>query len=227
MMNEPVVRCIDLRKRFESTAETIKVIDGLDFELRKGAFVAITGKSGSGKSTLLSLIGGLDTPTSGTLIACGMDLSMADERLLSSYRSEKVGFVFQFHYLLKDFSALENVALPLLMRGMRKRRAKEMAYSMLETVGLTSRADHLPAKMSGGERQRVAIARALVNSPDLVLADEPTGNLDEVTSSEIKELLLSLPSSTGTSVLVVTHDITFANSADECYSLHEGKLRLR
>jgi lipoprotein-releasing system ATP-binding protein len=225
MQNESVIRCVNLCKHFETGAETLKVLDGLDLNVAKREFVAITGKSGSGKSTLLSVIGGLDSPTSGAVVSCGIDLAQADERALSNYRGTRVGFVFQFHYLLKDFTALENVALPGMITGKKSGEAKERAKELMEIVGLSDREDHLPAKLSGGERQRVAIARALANSPELLLADEPTGNLDAATAAGIEELFLALPEKTGTTVLVVTHDGAFARRAGRKLELAGGKLR--
>lgn len=225
-MSEALISCEGLEKTFSSTAEDLRVLAGLDLAVEAGARVAITGASGSGKSTLLSILGGLDAPTGGLVRVAGWELSRLPERRLAEYRSAVVGFVFQFHYLLKDFTALENVALPAYMTDGAKKPAFERAASLLSDMGLADRMEHYPSQLSGGERQRAAIARALVNSPKLVLADEPTGNLDAASSRNVRELLFGLSARYGTTLVVVTHDRAMAEEADLVYSLEGGVLRL-
>jgi lipoprotein-releasing system ATP-binding protein len=223
-MSEPLIRCEALEKVFSSAAEELKVLSGLDLSVEAGSRVAITGASGSGKSTLLSILGGLDLPTGGSAKVAGWDLSLLPERRLAEYRASTVGFVFQFHYLLKDFTALENVALPAYMRGGSKKPAFERAAALLSDMGLGDRLGHFPSQLSGGERQRAAIARALVNSPNLVLADEPTGNLDAASSRNVRKLLFGLSGRYGTTLVVVTHDRAMADEADRAYLLADGVL---
>jgi len=224
-MNEPAVYCAGLGKTFASQAETLQVLQGLELSVEAGASVAIMGASGSGKSTLLSILGGLDLPTEGLARVGGWELSSLPERRLAEYRSSAVGFVFQFHYLLKDFTALENVAMPAYMRGLPRKAANERAAALLGEVGLAGRLGHFPSQLSGGERQRAAIARALVNSPALVLADEPTGNLDASSARNVRELLFGLSARGGTTLIVVTHDEGLARQADLAYLLEGGALR--
>jgi lipoprotein-releasing system ATP-binding protein len=225
-MSEPLVQCLGLEKTFTSAAEELHVLRGLDLSVEPGSRIAITGASGCGKSTLLSILGGLDRPTGGTLRVGDVQLESIAERDLTDYRATKVGFVFQFHYLLKDFSALENVALPAYMRGEKKSEAYAKATALLADMGLSERLDHLPSKLSGGERQRAAIARALVNGPSLVLADEPTGNLDSASSRSVRDLLFGLSGRYGTTLILVTHDTFLAAGADIRYVLEDGRLRL-
>lgn len=225
-MNEPLVACVGLDKVFASAAEELRVLDGLDLSVERGARVAITGASGCGKSTLLSILGGLDSSTAGSVRVGEWQLDSRPERELGDYRAREVGFVFQFHYLLKDFTALENVALPAYMRGEKRRQAFERAASLLEDMGLAGRLEHLPSQLSGGERQRAAIARALINRPSLLLADEPTGNLDAASATSVKDLLFGLSGRYGTTLLLVTHDLGLAAQADLRYELAAGKLRL-
>jgi lipoprotein-releasing system ATP-binding protein len=224
-MSEPLVDCQGLEKTFASAAEELRVLRGVDFSVDSGSRVAISGASGCGKSTLLSILGGLDRPTGGILRVGEVRLDQIAERDLTGYRATKVGFVFQFHYLLKDFSALENVALPAYMRGEKKADAYAKAAGLLCDMGLSERLDHLPSKLSGGERQRAAIARALVNSPSLVLADEPTGNLDSASSRSVRELLFGLSGRYGTTLILVTHDKELAAGADIRYILEDGRIR--
>ncbi len=223
-MSEALIACSGLRKTFATAAESLRVIDGLDLEVRSGERVAITGASGCGKSTLLSLLGGLDRATGGSIEVCGWDLAAIPERSLSAFRAQAVGFVFQFHFLLKDFTALENVALPAYMRGEGRKSAYARAASLLRDMGLGDRLDHIPAKLSGGERQRAAIARALINGPSLVLADEPTGNLDAASAVSVRELLFGLSAAYGTTLVLVTHDASIARLADRRLELAGGKL---
>lgn len=221
-MSEPLIDCRGLGKVFESAAEELAVLRGVDLAVEAGKTVSITGASGSGKSTLLSILGGLDRASSGFLRVGDYEVSKLSERRLTEYRGALVGFVFQFHYLLKDFTALENVALPAYMRGEKKTEAFQRAEALLSDVGLGERLDHYPSELSGGERQRAAIARALINRPALVLADEPTGNLDAASASGVAELLFGLPSKYGSTVIVVTHDPRFAGQAERRYALRDG-----
>jgi lipoprotein-releasing system ATP-binding protein len=223
-MSEALVECRGLEKTFESAAEELCVLKDLDLSVEAGSRVAITGASGCGKSTLLSILGGLDRATGGSVRVGDWRLDSVPERSLTDYRAKTVGFVFQFHYLLKDFSALENVALPAYMRGERRSEAYARASELLSDMGLAERLDHLPSKLSGGERQRAAIARALINRPSLVLADEPTGNLDSQSSGAVRELLFGLSSRYGTTLVLVTHDRELAAGADLRYALAGGRL---
>jgi lipoprotein-releasing system ATP-binding protein len=225
-MSEPLVECRSLGKTFASAAEELRVLRDLDLEIEAGSRVAITGASGCGKSTLLSILGGLDRVTGGSARVGRWRLEALAERDLTEYRGKAVGFVFQFHYLLKDFTALENVALPAFMRGEKRKDAYARAAALLTDMGLAERLDHLPSRLSGGERQRAAIARALINGPSLVLADEPTGNLDAASSKSVKELLFGLSGRYGTTLVLVTHDPVLASEADLQYLLADGKLSL-
>lgn len=219
-----VIECRGLSKGFSSKAETLHVLSGLDLTVPKACSCAITGVSGSGKSTLLSILGGLDRADSGEVRVGKYRLDSMEERKLPEYRSKQVGFVFQFHYLLKDFTAVENVALPMYMAGVSRRHAWERAGHLLEKVGLADRMRHYPSELSGGERQRAAIARALANEPLVVLADEPTGNLDPAHAESIRDLLLSLPGISGTSVVLATHDSHLAEAATLRFVLSGGRL---
>ncbi len=223
-MSELVLTVRGLSKSFDSAGEHLVILRDLDFSLSSGKRVVILGESGCGKSTFLNIVGGLESATTGTVRAGPYDVHGLSERELSSYRGSFVGLVFQFHYLLKDFTALENVMLPALMRGMKRREATERARSLLADVNLESRASHYPSQMSGGERQRAAVARALVNEPELVLADEPTGNLDPANAEVVRELLFSVVTRHGKALLLVTHDAETATLADERYRLAGGKL---
>lgn len=225
-MSESAVECRGLGKTFSSAVEELRVLGDLELSVEPGSRVAITGASGCGKSTLLSILGGLDRATAGTIRVGEWNLESVLERDLTEYRAKAVGFVFQFHYLLKDFTALENVALPAYMRGEKRRDAFERAASLLSDMGLAERLDHIPSKLSGGERQRAAIARALINRPGLVLADEPTGNLDTASSRSVKELLFGLSGKYGTTLILVTHDSSLADEADLRYELAGGRLSL-
>jgi lipoprotein-releasing system ATP-binding protein len=223
---DPVlVRVRDLVKTYTSGTETLHILQGIGFEIRRGSSVAVTGESGSGKSTLLNILGGLDRCDSGSVVVGGAEITGLTESALSSYRSRRVGFIFQFHYLLKDFTALENVMLPAYIAGMKKKAALEKARILLEDVRLEDRLHHYPSQLSGGERQRVAVARSLVNDPDLVLADEPTGNLDIQNSAMVAELLYAGAEKWGKTILVVTHDIGVAERAEVRYILKSGILR--
>lgn len=223
-MSDVVVECRNLWRSFQSEAEDLQVLRGIDLSLYRGQSVSITGQSGCGKSTLLSIMGGLDVPTAGTISVAGVDISRADEEELAMFRSKTVGFVFQFHYLLKDFTALENAMLPAYMLLGDRKAAEEKALPLLDAVGLSHRLGHVPSRLSGGERQRVAIARALVNDPSILLADEPTGNLDEAGARAIEDLLFGMAEARGTTLVVVTHAPSLAARASRSLHLSEGRL---
>ncbi|CAH0206386.1 MULTISPECIES: lipoprotein-releasing ABC transporter ATP-binding protein LolD [unclassified Pseudomonas] len=231
-MSDPVVQaqanavlsCRNLSKRYEEGPQSVTVLDDLQLELLPGERVAIVGSSGSGKSTLLNMLGGLDTPSSGSVWLAGEQLSALNEKQRGLLRNRALGFVYQFHHLLAEFTALENVCMPLLIGKTSISEARQRATELLERVGLGHRLSHKPAELSGGERQRVAIARALVNRPGLVLLDEPTGNLDNHTAQGIQELMRELSSQSQTAFLIVTHDLQLARQMDRVLSLEDGKL---
>ena len=223
---EPVlVRVSNVVKTYVSGAETLHILQGLSFTVERGASVAVTGASGSGKSTLLNILGGLDRCDSGSVMVGGAEITGLSESALSAYRRRRVGFIFQFHYLLKDFTALENVMLPAYIAGMKKKDALEKARLLLRDVRLEDRLRHYPGQLSGGERQRVAVARSLVNDPDMVLADEPTGNLDAQNSAQVAELLYAGAEKWGKTLVVVTHDQGLAARAGLRYTLENGAFR--
>ncbi|WP_278942219.1 lipoprotein-releasing ABC transporter ATP-binding protein LolD [Pseudomonas helleri] len=224
MKEQAVLSCRDLGKAYEEGPESVVVLSGLQLELHPGERVAIVGTSGSGKSTLLNLLGGLDTPTTGSVWLAGEELSALGEKARGLLRNRSLGFVYQFHHLLPEFTALENVCMPLLIGKTQIPEARERATALLTRVGLGHRLEHKPAELSGGERQRVAIARALVNKPGLVMLDEPTGNLDSHTAQGIQDLMLELSTSMRTAFLVVTHDMNLARQMDRVLHLQEGRL---
>lgn len=212
-----------LNKTYTNNGLTTEVLKGLDFELEKGGFLSIEGPSGSGKSTLLSILGLLEKPTGGSLLIRGEDPKLWSENQRDAFRNREMGFVFQFHHLLPDFSALENVMMPLLIRGEDKSAAQRQALIFLDKCGLSHRVEHFPAELSGGEQQRVAIARAVVGAPNLILADEPTGNLDHQTGLKIFDLLLSLNRELKTTLVMVTHNKDLARRFDKRLQLVDGK----
>jgi len=213
-----------VKRTFDETGETLEVLKGVDFTMQAGEMVALTGVSGAGKSTFLNIIGALDRPTSGEILFRGENLAQKSEKELDRYRSRHVGFVFQFHHLLPEFSALENVMLPARIAGLDNPKAR--AEELLAEVGLENRLTHLPRELSGGERQRAAVARALVNRPDLVLADEPSGNLDESNSRALHELFRKLNEKWGQAFLIVTHDSHLASQADRQVGMSNGLVDL-
>ncbi len=213
-----------LAKSFRSGAEEVRVLTGVDLEIDEGASVAITGESGSGKTTLLNLVAGLDSPTGGRVLIDGTEITSLDESALAAFRGRTLGFIFQFHYLLRDFTALENVLMPAWISGRAKAEAAREARRLLDEVGLGGKAGRYPSQLSGGERQRVAVARALVNDPRLVVADEPTGNLDERNSETVRDLLFDLVRRYGKTLLVATHDARLAARADRGLRLAHGIL---
>lgn len=225
-MNKKIVLKLEnINKIYEGNIEDIHIIRDLNVEINEGDFISIMGKSGSGKSTLLNLIGLLDKPNSGKLFIDGIDTTQASDLEKNMIKNEKLGFVFQFHYLLKEFTALENVMLPGLLKDYsKKNEIKERALKLLKDVGLEDRALHRPTELSGGEKQRVAIARAMINSPKIILADEPTGNLDEETSEKIHEIFKKINKEFNQTIIVVTHSKELASITDKSLILKKGKI---
>ena len=224
-MNKSVLEVRGLTKAFREGGRTLEVLRGVELTVTTKDRLAIIGASGSGKTTLLQLLGGLDQPTAGEVIVCGQSMGALNDSERGKLRNRKLGFVYQFHYLLPEFSALENVAMPLLIRGVGSTEAMGKAEKLLVRIGLLERLHHRPSKLSGGERQRVAVARALITGPSIVLADEPTGNLDRPTGARLFDLMLELNSDLGTSLVVVTHDLALAARMDRILKLEDGLLK--
>ena len=219
-----LLQCHNICKTYREGSHDTQVLKGVSFELQRGELVSIMGSSGSGKSTLLHILGALDDATQGEVNILGQEIAKLSSNKQAKLRNQHLGFVYQFHHLLADFSALENVAMPLLIGGEKPAQAKQSARALLDKVGLTHRIEHRPSELSGGERQRVAIARALVNNPSLVLADEPTGNLDYKTALSIYDLMRELNQQSGTAFLVVTHDGELATKMDKKLHMQDGLL---
>ncbi|MFA0759264.1 MAG: hypothetical protein PVTTEEND_001026 [Candidatus Fervidibacter sp.] len=222
-MERPILACYELRKVFNGQVPT-EALRGITLQFRRGEFASIVGPSGSGKSTLLYLLSGLEKPTSGRVEFDGVDLTTLNERALAEFRNRRMGFVFQFHFLLPEFTATENVAMPLLIAGINRREALDKAAELLKRFGLGHRLRHYPSQLSGGEQQRVAIARALVNDPDILFCDEPTGMLDSKNAQALYELLREVNTERGQTILVVTHEREFAQRTDRIIQLQDGQV---
>lgn len=227
-MNEIILKAESVYKTFQTTKKVkLDVLKGISLEIEKEKITIIVGASGAGKSTLLHLLGGLDRPDSGEVFYDDKNIFKLSEDKLARFRNKNVGFVFQFHHLLPEFTALENVMIPQLIKGISLFQAKIKSESLLKTVGLTERLDHKPAELSGGEQQRVALARALANEPKIIFADEPTGNLDSLNSEEIHKLFLDLRKNLGVTFVIVTHNQNLMNLADHIYEIKDGKIVLK
>ena len=224
---DPILEARTVHKSFRQGPVTLEVLQGINIQVRTGERLAIVGSSGSGKTTLLQILGGLDQPTTGHVLIDGQDIHEQSEQERGALRNRALGFVYQFHHLLPEFSALENVAMPLLVRRMKVSEAKERSRRLLDRVGLGQRLNHRPDQLSGGERQRAAVARALVTEPKIVLADEPTGNLDGTNAESVFALMLELNRELGTSLIVVTHDMRLASRMERIYAIEKGVLSER
>jgi len=224
MENKTIISCQSLSKRFKEGKLDVEVLKNVSLDIEAGEKIAIVGSSGSGKSTLLHILGGLDLPSEGSVHILDKDIAELSDTQRGILRNQSLGFIYQFHHLLPEFTALENVAMPLLIRGLSVTEASTQASEILDKVGLAERLDHKPGQLSGGERQRAAIARALVTKPQAVLADEPTGNLDHKTALQIFELMQELNQELQTAFIIVTHDMQLAEKMDKIYSLVDGKL---
>ncbi len=224
-MSDQVLACRSIVRQFREGDSTLDVLSGVDLTIHASERLAIIGASGSGKTTLLQIMGGLDDPTSGEVLVNGQSIANIGEKEKSAMRNQFIGFVYQFHHLLPEFSAQENVAMPLLIRRLRKNVAMQQAADLLDRVGLAARLDHKPGELSGGERQRAAVARALITRPKLVLADEPTGNLDAGNGQHVLQLMLELNRELDTSLVIVTHDHSIAGQMDRVLILEDGRLR--
>lgn len=223
-MSEPVLACGQLTKHFQQGDTRVEVLKGIDFAIHRGERLAIVGASGSGKTTLLQLLGGLDLPSSGWVSIAGQRINDMSDAARGELRNHSLGFVYQFHHLLPEFTALENVAMPLLIRRVAVSEARARARELLERVGLSARLDHRPGQLSGGERQRAAVARALVTQPPVVLADEPTGNLDGANARQVFDLMLELNRELGTALIIVTHAPELAAQLQRSVTLQDGRL---
>ena len=227
-MTETILKSNNIFKSFQTTKKVnLNVLKGISLEIQKGKITIIVGASGAGKSTLLHLLGGLDRPDSGEIFYDDKNIFDFSDDKLARFRNKNVGFVFQFHHLLPEFSALENVMIPQLINGVSLQIAKNKSEELLRIVGLTERLNHKPAELSGGEQQRVAVARALANNPKIIFADEPTGNLDSVNSEEIHKLILDLKLNFGVTFVIVTHNQNLVNLADQIYEIKDGKINLK
>jgi lipoprotein-releasing system ATP-binding protein len=226
-MTSPILEARDVHKSFRQGPVTLEVLQGVAMSVAVGERIAIVGASGSGKTTLLQILGGLDRPTTGHVLVDGQDIHQQSEQERGALRNRALGFVYQFHHLLPEFSALENVAMPLLVRRLKVAEARDRARRLLERVGLGQRLNHRPDQLSGGERQRAAVARALVTEPKIVLADEPTGNLDGTNAEAVFALMLELNRELGTSLIVVTHDMRLASRMERIYAIEKGVLTER
>ncbi|MEE9327741.1 MAG: lipoprotein-releasing ABC transporter ATP-binding protein LolD [Cocleimonas sp.] len=224
MNSNKIISCQNLSKRFKEGKLDVEVLKGVTLDIHAGEKIAIVGSSGSGKSTLLHIMGGLDLPSEGHVQIMGKDIAELNDKQRGDLRNQSLGFIYQFHHLLQEFTALENVAMPLLIRGLAVSEATQQAEEILDKVGLSSRLKHKPGQLSGGERQRAAIARALVTKPNAVLADEPTGNLDHKTALQIFDLMQTLNQEMQTAFVIVTHDMQLANKMDKIYDLVDGRL---
>ncbi len=225
MTDKTIISCQNLYKRFTEGKLDVEVLKGVSFDIHAGEKIAIVGSSGSGKSTLLHILGGLDLPTEGTVNILGKNISELSDTERGLLRNQSLGFIYQFHHLLPEFTALENIAMPLLIRGLEVSEASSMAEDILTKVGLGKRVNHKPGQLSGGERQRAAIARALVSKPQAILADEPTGNLDYKTAQQIFDLMQTLNQELKTAFIIVTHDMQLAEKMDKIYTLIDGRLK--
>lgn len=222
--SEPIIRLVGLTRQYRMGPNVVSAVSGVDLEIARGEAVALVGPSGSGKSTLLNLLGGLDRPTSGEIWVDGENIARSSARRLVEHRRKRIGFVFQSFNLLAYRSALENVEVPMMLGGLGRVERRQRAHQLLERMGLGARTDHRPSQLSGGEQQRVAVARALANQPSILLADEPTGNLDSATGTEVMDLLRSLNEQEGLTLIIVTHDMTVASYANKIVRLRDGKV---
>jgi lipoprotein-releasing system ATP-binding protein len=221
---QPIIQVSDLQKTYKTARDELNLFHGLNLQVERGEMVAIVGQSGAGKSTFLHMLGALDAPSAGTVYCASTNVAQLTPRQAAAFRNREIGYVWQFHYLLPEFTALENVAMPLLARGQHKREALGVAANWLREVGLDDRADHRPGELSGGEQQRVALARALVNNPSLLLADEPTGDLDEITAGRVFDMIERLHANHGLTSILVTHNLDLAARCTRALRLEGGRL---
>ncbi len=222
--NEILIDAVDIHKTYSGKTEPVHVLKGINITIHKDDFTAIVGASGSGKSTLLHILGGLDRPDQGTVHFRNSDISRMNDESLAGFRNQNIGFVFQFHHLLPEFSALENIFMPGLIAGKTMSFIRERAEHLLELTGLTDRMDHRPSELSGGEQQRVAVARALMNEPEIIMADEPTGNLDEKNTEKLLSLLIDLKARENSAIVLITHDHRLAEVTSQVHELNDGLL---